>query len=188
MFTVLFACTGNRCRSPYAHAYFARLVEDLPVEVISAGTLDAPGERVPSELVDIARSAGMNLADHRSQYLAPERFAEVDLFIGFERAHVAAAVVDAGIPSDKAFTLPELVRLLRSVDAPLPDDPIERARAAVAAAADKREEGPDFVPGEEVADPFRRSVELYERAAREITELCDALHIALFRGESHAAR
>lgn len=180
MFTVLFACTGNRCRSPYAHACFARSVADLPVEIISAGTLDAPGNSVPSELIEIARNAGLDLGEHRSRYLAPGEFEEVDLFVGFERAHVAAAVVDAGIPVERAFTLPELVRLLREADVPDLDDPEERARAAVAAAATARQGGPDFVPGEEVADPFRRSTEVYERVAREITDLCDELKKGLF--------
>ena len=182
MFKILFACTGNRCRSPYAHLYFARLVEGLPVTVMSAGTLDSPDQLVPDELVEIGRSAGLELAEHRSRFLEPGEFDDVDLFVGFERAHVAAAVVDAGVEHAKAFTLPEIVRLLGEVPSPGIQDPEERARALVAAAADKRREGPDFVPGEEVSDPFRRSQATYQRAADEITSLCDALHKALFVG------
>lgn len=180
MFKVLFACTGNRCRSPYAHAYFEQLVKDLPVEVLSAGTLDAPGQTVPAELVKIGAGAGLDLATHRALPLATGGFDDVDLYLGFERAHVATAVVDAGIDADKAFTLPELVRLLKGTSLPRHDDPVEQARASVAAAAEARLAGPDFVAGEEVPDPFRRSFEAYQRAADEITMLCDSVHELLF--------
>jgi protein-tyrosine-phosphatase len=179
MFTVLFGCTGNRCRSPYAEVYFARLVADLPVEVLSAGTLDAPGNSVPAELIEIGQSAGLKLAEHRSRYLADVEADDVDLFLGFERSHVASAVVDVGIDTDKAFMLPELVRLLREADLPALKDPIEHARAAVSAAAKERA-GNGFVPGEEITDPFRRPREVYERVAHEITELCDEVYELLF--------
>jgi protein-tyrosine-phosphatase len=179
MFTMLFGCTGNRCRSPYAEAYFASLVEDLPVKVLSAGTLDAPGNLVPTELIEIGQGAGLDLGSHRSVYLVETEAEEVDVFIGFERAHVASAVVEAGIDAGKAFTLPELVRLAGDVDVSS-RDPEEHARAVVSAADALRKEGNGFVPGEEIADPFRRSRDVYERVAAEITELCDQLHESLF--------
>jgi protein-tyrosine phosphatase len=179
MFTILFGCTGNRCRSPYAQVHLARLVADLPVEVLSAGTLDVPGNKVPAELVEIARSSGLELSEHRSRYLAEVDPDDIDLFIGFERAHVASAVVEGGIDAAKAFTLPELVRILRVVDVAATDDPEETARAAVAAAAEAR--GTGFVPGEEIADPFRRTRDVYERVAIEITLLTDELYELLFR-------
>jgi len=179
MFTMLFGCTGNRCRSPYAEAYFASLVEDLPVKVLSAGTLDAPGNLVPTELIEIGREAGLDLGRHRSSYLSETDSEDVDLFIGFERAHVASAVVDAEIDASKAFTLPELVRLASEVEVST-RDPEEHARAVVLAADALRKEGNGFVPGEEIADPFRRSRDVYESVAGEITELCDQLHELLF--------
>lgn len=179
MFTILFGCTGNRCRSPYAEAYFASLVDDLPVKVLSAGTLDAPGNSVPAELIEIGRGAGLDLEGHRSAYLMESGAEDVDLFIGFERAHVASAVVEAGVAAGKAFTLPELVRLAAEVDIP-ERDPEEHARAVVSAADALRKQGNGFVPGEEVADPFRQPREVYERVAGEITELCDQLHELLF--------
>jgi protein-tyrosine phosphatase len=180
MFTILIACTGNRCRSPFAQAYLARLVRNLPVEVLSAGTLDSPGNKVPAELIEIGRAGGLDLSQHRSRFLAPGEFSAVDLFIGFERGHVAAAVVDAGIPYEKAFTLPELVRLLEEVG-PLPSgDPVERARSAISAAAEQRQRGADFVPGEEVADPFRGSVDVYQRSVDEMAALSSKLHELLF--------
>ena len=179
MFTMLFGCTGNRCRSPYAEVHFARLVEDLPVKVLSAGTLDAPGNLVPTELIEIGRGAGLDLEGHRSAYLMESGTEDVDLFIGFERAHVASAVVEAGIDAGKAFTLPELVRLAGEVEVS-ERDPEAHAHAVISAADALRKEGDGFVPGEEIDDPFRRSRDVYERVASEITELCDQLYELLF--------
>jgi hypothetical protein len=109
---------------------------------------------------------------------------EVDLAIGFERAHVATAVVDARVPHEKAFTLPEIVRLLTEIEPPQASDPIERARAAIAAAGARRAENTRFVPDEEVADPFRRSVEVYQASADDMVALCNALYLGLFGEKS----
>jgi protein-tyrosine phosphatase len=180
MFTIMFICTGNRCRSPYAHSYFALRTSDLPVEVLSSGTLDAPDQRVPDELVTIGQSSGLDLSTHRSKVLAEQDLSEIDLLIGFERNHIASAVVDADFPAERAFTLPEIVRLLRGVDISPREDVVERARAAVQAASEARNSNPTFVPGEEVADPFRRSTEVYQASADEIAALCNELYTGLF--------
>jgi protein-tyrosine phosphatase len=184
MLRVLFVCTGNRCRSPFAGAYFALITRNLPVEVLSAGTLDAPGNVVPQELIEIGHFSGLDLSSHRSRALVDEDYSEVDLVIGFERTHVAAAVVDAKIPHERAFTLPEIVRLLSETDPPLATDPVERARSAVAAAAARRAENDRFVPDEEIADPFRRSMEVYRASADDMVALCNALYLQLFGEKS----
>lgn len=182
-FKVVFICTGNRCRSPFAARYFERLVANMPVEVFSVGTLDAPGMEVPQELIEIGRSSGLELDLHRSQTLTKERVDVVDLAIGFERQHVAEAVVNAGVPPDKAFTLREMARLLQGIDSPAARDRAARAREVVAAAAAKRAEGPAFVPNEEMDDPFQQPYEVYRASADEIVELCNALFRALFGSE-----
>lgn len=140
----------------------------------------------PSELVDIARTSGLNLGSHRSRALSREDFSDVDLAIGFERMHVAEAVVNAGVAPDKAFTLRELNRLLSSSEVERGTDPVETARAAVAAAAAKRAESPTFIPNEEMDDPFGQSPAVYRASADDIGVLCDSVFRALFPGETGA--
>lgn len=178
-FRVVFVCSGNQVRSPLAAALFAELTRGLPVEVASAGTLGIEGAPAPPEAQQVAAALGVDISTHLSASLRPEAVKGADLIVGFERAHVAAAVVEAGAPAERAFTLPELVRLLAGIDV-AEQDPLARARALVAAAAEARRASRDFVPGEEIADPIGGPLRAYERAAREVAGLLEALAGALF--------
>lgn len=179
-FRVVFVCSGNQVRSPLAAALFAKLTNDLAVEITSAGTLGIEGAPPPPEAQHVAAALGVDLTHHRSAGLTPAAVRNADLVVGFERAHLAAAVVEAGAPVERAFTLPELVRLLGSAGQVSETEPLARARALVAAAAAARRESRDFVPGEEIADPIGGPRRAYERVAREVAGLLEALTGMLF--------
>jgi protein-tyrosine phosphatase len=118
-FRAVFVCTGNRFRSPLAAAVFRSEAAALgaEVEVESFGLLDLEGSAALPEAVELGMALGVDLASHRSRALEAGVLANADLVVGFERVHVAAAVVDAGAPREASFTLPELVQLLASVPA-----------------------------------------------------------------------
>jgi protein-tyrosine phosphatase len=170
-------CTGNRCRSPFAAAYVEAHTEGVPVEVSSVGTLHSPGLPSPPELIELAAAQGLRLDEHLSRTTgALDSF---DLIVGFELAHVAYAVVEAGADASKTFILPELARLLSGLAVePGPEDPVVRARDLVAAADGKRKErGPDY---EQVADPFGGPVKAYEEMATAVSTFCDQVTTSLF--------
>ena len=105
---VVFLCTGNRFRSPLAAAIFeeAAAQHGVPVAVESAGTLDV-GSRPPfRETIKQAERLGYDISSHRSRPARDVDLSTADLLIGFERSHVAYAVVDAGVAAERAFTLP----------------------------------------------------------------------------------
>jgi protein-tyrosine phosphatase len=180
-FRAFFICTGNRCRSPFAASLFGYLTRDLPVDVGSAGTLDSSPYPAPPEIIGVAKHQGLDLSTHRSQSLSIVDLRRADLVIGFELAHVAAAVVQVNAPADKTFTLPELDRLLNQVGS-LPDaPPVERARNAVARAHQHRISAARFVTAEEVRDPFGGSKRGYEEMAAQITSMCEGIVAQLFR-------
>ena len=180
-FRAFFICTGNRCRSPFAARLFGHLTRDLPVDVGSAGTLDSSPYPAPPEIIGVAKHQGLDLSTHRSQSLSVVDLRRADLVVGFELAHVAAAVVQVNAPADKTFTLPELDRLLQQVGA-LPDvAPLERARIAIARAHQHRTSATRFVTAEEVRDPFGGSKRGYEEMASQITSLCEGIVAQLFR-------
>ena len=100
--------------------------------------------------------------------------------LGFERIHVATAVVDAQAPRERSFTLPELVELLGEADPPAVDDPIERARLAVGSAHERRHTRPPEEVLLEVADPWNRPTAVYTETATKLARLCEDLVPALF--------
>lgn len=179
MFTVVFVCSGNQCRSPAAEAFLRERTAGLSVEVTSAGTLDIADVAGPSDMVAAVRALGVDMSAHRSRGFGAIDLAGADLVIGFERDHVATAVIGGGAAAERSFLLRELVRLLRQVD-PGGDEPETRARAAVAAAHELRGRNPMFVADEELADPIGRGAKVYQASARDIAALCEELATLLF--------
>jgi protein-tyrosine phosphatase len=179
VFTIVFVCTGNRCRSPSAEGFTRALARGLPVEVTSAGTLDLGEVPALAETVAAARAFGVDLSTHKSRAMVSAGLERADLIVGFELDHVAAAVVEGNARRERTFTLPEIVRLLEGV-APAPGDLEERARAAVAGAHRKRMEHDAFVPREEVPDPIGRPPEVHEQTANTVMRLCERLIVGLF--------
>ena len=183
-FRILVICSGNRCRSPFAAFYLERALEGMPVEVSSAGTRDIGPADVPVEMARVASAVGLELSAHRARALTTVKGAEVDLVIGMERDHVAAAVVDAGMPPEKTFTLAELARLVDPVPAIHVADPASRARTVVAEASARRANAGAFIPDENVPDPFGRSKKVYAQVAERVVGLCDEIVRALFGVDS----
>jgi protein-tyrosine-phosphatase len=108
--SVLFVCTGNTCRSPFAEAV-ARHEGHADVE--SAGLSAYAGDRPPEDAIVVARELGYDLSSHRARPLTEELLERADVVVGMTAAHVAA--VGGG------------ARLLGEADL---DDPIGRGRDA----------------------------------------------------------
>ena len=170
---ICFVCTGNRCRSPYAAHYLGKLLADLPVTLTSVGTSGAPDQPVPDELLRLAARRDLDLGDHRSRLISPE-IKEADLVLGFERAHLAIAVVESGAAAEKTFTFAEFARLLPEVigsatGSSWPD----LFRDAVAQTHAARKNDMSFLPGEDVEDPFGKGEREYRRMAKHVDRLCE---------------
>ena len=179
-FSIVFVCTGNRFRSPLARAFVERLTLGLPVEIGTAGTLDIGEQDALAEAREIAVSCGLDLSGHRSRALRGMSLAGVDLVLGFEEDHVRRAIVDATAPRSGSFRFRELVELLEHVAATPDPSPLERARAAVAAADELRRTEPSLVPGADIPDPFGRSWQVYRETAVLIQRLSVELAERLF--------
>lgn len=178
VFSVAFVCTGNRFRSPLAAALFER-AGGAHVEVRSLGTLELGSVPVLPEAAAVGSRLGIDLSDHRASRVAPGSLAELDLVVGFERAHVATAVIEGGAPRERTFTLPELVELLDARDEPVGGTASERARAAIARAEVlRRTRNSSKLP--EVKDPLGRSEGEQEEIGQQVERLTLALARSLF--------
>jgi protein-tyrosine-phosphatase len=113
--------------------------------------------------------------------------AAADLVLGFERIHVAAAVVDAGAKRDRTFTLPELVELLEAIEPPTDEDPEARLLEALRRAHELRMELPAGATLPEVRDPWGGSAEVYATIGAQVEDLSRRLVSLLFDGGQRSA-
>jgi protein-tyrosine phosphatase len=173
--TIVVLCTGNRFRSPLAAALLARSAAGLPVEISSAGALDVGTRGILPEAVELGARYGVDLSAHRSHQVRPRELAGIDLALGFEKFHLATAVVDGGAPRDRAFTLPELVGLLALVDPDETAEPVPRAQALIARAGEVRRELGSSGRPPEIADPLGQSKSAQAEIATRVAELTERL-------------
>jgi protein-tyrosine-phosphatase len=150
------------------------------VAVVSQGTLELGPVPALPEAVKMAESYGLDLSGHRAQNVARGHLEACDLVLGFERLHVAAAVVDGGARLERTFTLPELLHLLDAVPEPPPQaEAMERARARIQQAhAARPQDHRAAVP--EIADPLGKTSAAQRRIAEELRALVADLSRQLF--------
>jgi protein-tyrosine phosphatase len=176
--SVVFICTGNRFRSPLAESLFRRAAGDVPVRAISRATLDLPPLGALPEAVEEAARLGVDLTGHRSRSVVGEDLSSFELVVGFERHHLATAVVAAGADRARVFTLPQLVSILETLPAPVPPQGLVRARELLSAAAAASRWD---VPLPELGDPLGRPRRVQRQTAEQIEALVSRLAHRLFR-------
>lgn len=181
-FRLLYVCTGNICRSPFAqfHTRFlleARLgpAQAARFHVASAGISAVVGR----EMHPLSREQLTTRRDHpdvesfRARQLPERDLLLADLVLGLARPHRSESLSLVPKAMGHAFTLREFARLLAAADPErrrrLPADPVERARALVTLARDTRgvpapvSEEEDAVP-----DPISGGEEEQREAAETI--------------------
>ncbi|MCB1922042.1 MAG: low molecular weight phosphotyrosine protein phosphatase, partial [Candidatus Competibacteraceae bacterium] len=90
VFSILFVCTGNICRSPMAeYDLKAKLAAKglQRVRVSSAGTIGGRIPNSPDEAVIAASRKGVNLGRHESRRLDQAMVDETDLIVAMDSDH-----------------------------------------------------------------------------------------------------
>jgi protein-tyrosine-phosphatase len=158
-FEIVIICTGNQFRSPIVEGLMKVAVSNLPVRISSFGIEKLGPARALPEAIRHASRFGVNLKDHRAK---------------------------AGAAYERTFTILELVALLDLIDSELPDDPIERARAAIVEAHRLRGRSGEYYPEHQVKDPIGGTAELFESTAEQLRATTAKLVDLLFGISSHS--
>ena len=126
--SVLFVCTANQIRSPFAAALFrrkleARGVELTPWRIESAGTWTEEGFPVWPPLLEVARQWNLDLSAHRSRPVSWALLRHFNLILTMESGHKEALRVEFPAAAERIFLLSEMAGPSFDVR-----DPIGRSR------------------------------------------------------------
>lgn len=186
-FTVLFVCTGNICRSPFAEILTRHLIGEAldpdaaaRITVASAGVGAVVGSGMhPQSRAELApwELQGWAAENFRARQLEPAMAVGADLVLGAALRHRSQTVTVAPRALPVSFSLREFARLTAAVDLTvLPADPIARAHALVGEARALRGLVPPAGPdGDDVPDPIGQSVAAHHQAALLIAESVRAI-------------
>ena len=183
VFRLLYVCTGNICRSPFAqfHTRFllgARLgpwAHAFAVHSAGVSAVRGHGMHEDTRPLLASRRDHPDVAAFAARQLPDRDVLLADLVLTMTREHRSTVLGDVPRALPTTFTLREFARLLRAADpaalAALPRPPVDRARALVALARNTRGTVP-AVPAEEdaVPDPVSGGPEAHAEAARVIDE------------------
>ena len=81
--TILYVCTGNICRSPFA-AWATQSLLSTEFSVISAGIIPQNGRQCPANAVTSAHSFGIDLTDHIATQITEHMLREADVVFVFD--------------------------------------------------------------------------------------------------------
>lgn len=174
---ILFVCTANQIRSPFAerlmrgalHARFGPVAD--AVAVTSAGTQASPGQPIWPEMAAELAARGVPAAGHTSRQLVPTMIRRTSLVLAAARTHRDAVTSLWPEALNRTFTLREIAYLLEGCTADdLPGRRLsERVEMLPLLARGRRGVLSPLPPdGLDIADPVGGTGDDYARAANEI--------------------
>lgn len=184
---ILFVCTGNVCRSPFAEAYLAERLQSAGLanfaQTASAGTQALIGATCPGPLTDRALALGIDLRHHTGRALEPNDVERASLVLGLGREHRRAAIKASPRAARYSFTLREFARLA-SADIPGHRSGVggrSELDSFVGAIAARRGTlpAPTDPLDDDVTDPYGRDGDTYDRSLAQIAGAIDSIVLAL---------
>lgn len=174
-FRILYVCTGNICRSPFAEILTRHLLigrfdgrAAMTFDVSSAGVRAVVGSAMHPDSRDELAPWGLDVADRfTARQLRPEMVEQADVILGASRRHRAAVVELVPVRLARTFSIREFARLAAEVDPTLlPPDPVARAHLLVEQARGRRGLVPVAVPEhDDVPDPVGHPRGAHQEAA-----------------------
>jgi len=124
--SILFVCTGNRCRSPLAAAIFLNRLSEQNLRdtwrVESAGTWAQQGLPADPLAQKAAKEIGLDLQDHRTRSIDQTSLYDHDLIVVMEEGHKEALSVEFPECAGKIQLLTHLAGEIEGVPDPVGED------------------------------------------------------------------
>jgi protein-tyrosine phosphatase len=186
-FSILFVCTGNICRSPFAEVLTRHLlVGRLGGRAAAAFALSSAGVQAVVGAPMHAQTRrelapwgldGLGAEHFTARQLRTAMIGEVDLVLGVNTRHRSAVIDREPGALATCFSLREFARLAAGVEpGVLPDEPVSRAHALVELVRSRRGLAPPASPeADRVPDPMGRPQEAHHEAATLIHEAVSAI-------------
>ncbi|KRE35502.1 hypothetical protein ASG73_16335 [Janibacter sp. Soil728] len=176
---ILTVCTGNICRSPYAQLAIGHALEAVrpgAFEVTSAGTHALVGDPVDAGSASILHARGVATKAFAARQLRERLLADIDVVLPLEVSHRKIVLSYSPRHLKRAYTVLELARLLDSAGE---REPWPERLAGLATVEERwaalpshlaRERGLNRVGegADDIADPYRRPQEAFDRMARQV--------------------
>jgi sulfate adenylyltransferase len=161
---VLFVCTANISRSPFAeHVARALLARNgQRVRVASAGTHGWDSHPVDVDMAAELAARDLDHTDFRSRRLLADHVRQSDLVLTMEAAQRTYVLQEWPAAIRRVYTLGQLAQALRSTDDGLTGQALLR---------ELRRGQPTARPEDDVVDPYGRGPAAAATAARQIEEL-----------------
>ena len=186
-FRLLFVCTGNICRSPFAQTLTRHLLVGRlggrgagQFDVASAGVSAVVGAPMhPLSRAQLSRWGLQGTISRQfvARQLSSSMIGSADLVLGATPGHRSAVVGCEPAALSTAFSLREFARLAGSVDQRLlPVDPVARAHALVEEARLLRGLIPPTDPEDDsIPDPMGQTAVAHQLVATLITDALEAI-------------
>jgi protein-tyrosine phosphatase len=163
---ILFVCTGNVCRSPYAERRLRQLLPDADVPIGSAGTGALVGSGIEAEASAELSRLGADISDFSSRALSPALLKGADLVLTMTRAHRGEVARLHPASMRRTYALGDFADLCRASQAWRPIAPTRPwlPQVAAEAAAARGTVPPRDVTEIDVVDPYGRSARTHTEA------------------------
>ncbi len=178
---ILFICTGNICRSPYAERRLRQLLPNAGVRIESAGTGAVVGSDIESETREQLRRLGADVTGFRARQVTGQLLEGAGLVLTLTRAHRGQVARLHPPAMRRIFALGDFADLCadsRTWRSILPTRPWLDQVVTEAAAA-RGTVVPRDADDIDVVDPFRESDKVHEEAFARIEEHLDVVVTAL---------
>lgn len=108
MYSIIFICTGNICRSPMAEGVLRKKCSELnrtDIAVSSMGIHARDGFGASELAIQVCKKEGIDISEHKSRMLVPDELVKSDLVLVMEPLHLNYIYTFFPIISKKTFLL-----------------------------------------------------------------------------------